>query len=431
MQVRRLCKMLVVLGALLTSCQAIPPDEVSGGPVGSTQTVKGIATAIPTTTAVPPPIVPVVSPVQSSEPIQLTTAPMPILSGTVNPGFSMAIPRTRHTATRLENGKILIVGGSVEGDDFALDEEIIDPSTGTSSWAAPLHTIRHDHSAILLPNGRILVVGGYNLPYQWLGDAEIYDPKLDVWTVIPPRYPHGTSHTATLMQDGRVLVVGGCIGSGICTEKVETFDPRTNRWMDALPLAEDRGGQTTQNLNNGKVLVAGGNTANNKIPNDGTALVYDPQGNTWTKTGPMNFPRTLTKSAKLPDGKVLVAGGIVIGSDPPSISDAVEIYDPDTNLWKPVPSMSQARYGFILDTLSNGQIVAAGGSRDYECCWTSDSYVHEVEVFNPSTEQWSVIGELPGPSFLATSIKLSDGRVWIAGGQVGDLVTDKTWLIQP
>jgi hypothetical protein len=356
---------------------------------------------------------------------------MEIPTGVLGSGFPLAIPRTRHTATLLKNGKILIAGGSVEGDDFALDEEIVDPLTGASSWAAPLHTARQDHSATLLQDGRVLVVGGYNAWLQWVTDAEIYDPQSNSWTVIPPLFPHGTAHTATLMQDGRVLIAGGCIGGYHCTEKVEIFDPRANLWIEAAPLASDRMFHTAQLLNNGRVLVAGGITAYNEIPVDGTAILYHPETNTWSETAPMAFPRYGSQSIKLPSGDVLVAGGVVPQTDPPSMSNAVEVYDPVSNSWRTVSSLVSPRFAFVLRLLANGQVLAIAGTRDWDCCWTRDSFVREVEMFDPATGRWQSIGELPAPGAFSTGTQLEDGRIWITGGQAEEWVLDETWLIQP
>jgi N-acetylneuraminic acid mutarotase len=390
-----------------------------------------VSTGVPSATSILPPRTPDGSDFQSAEPNAPTSVPLPVLPRTVNPGFSMAIPRTQHTATLLENGNILIAGGSVEGDDFACDEELINPITGESSWTAPLHTVRHGHSATLLPNGRVLVVGGYNLPEQWIDDAEVYDTQLDVWTIIPPHHSHGTGHSATRLKDGRVLIVGGCISSGVCTNIVETFDPSTNLWKEAASMQADRWGQTSQLLENGRLLIAGGVTAAGDTPADGSALIYDPSHNTWGITKSMNTPNFLAQSVKLNNGEVLVAGGFLSGSHPPEISNEVEIYDPDTNTWRTVAPLSNPRYAFTLKLLPNGQVIAISGAREWDNFWTQDSFVKEIELFDPAVEQWHVIGELPEPSAFATGTQLNNGTIWIAGGQVGDLVADKTWLIRP
>lgn len=415
MRSSKLLQMFVILGVSLFSFQILLPQTVNSEPVPFIG-AAGLAGAP--------------AAIQINARAESSTGGVGSVPISVKPGIPLNTPRTRHTATLLHNGKILLIGGSKGPDDFILDQELFDPINGTTSLIAPLHTPRHDHSATLLPDGRVLVVGGYNLPLQWLGNAEIYDPTSNTWTVVPPLYTHGSSHTATVMKDGRVLVVGGCIGDHICTEKVEIFDPKTNMWVDALALKDQRAGQIAQLLSNGRVLVAGGNTAFNQIPSDGTAVLYDPTTNTWSETGPMTYPRVLSEAVMLRNGEVLVAGGIVIGSDPPASSNAVEIYNPRTNTWRTAPSLSKARFGFILSTTSNGRVIAIGGSRDWDWFWTQDSLVHEIEYFEPSARQWSVIANLPEPSAFGAGVRLRDERLWISGGDVANQVMDKTWFIK-
>jgi N-acetylneuraminic acid mutarotase len=211
---------------------------------------------------------------------------------------------------------------------------------------------------------------------------------------------------------------------------VEIFDPKTNMWVDAPALKDQRAGQIAQLLNDGRVLIAGGYTAFNQIPTDGTAVIYDPTTDTWCETGPMTSPRFLSEAVILPNGEVLVAGGVVISSDPPAISNAVEIYDPRTSTWRTAASLSQPRIGFILRTISNGRVIAIAGSSDWDSYWTQDSFVHEIEYLAPSAKEWRVIANLPEPSAFGAGVQLKEGLIWISGGQVENRALDKTWFIK-
>ena len=351
----------------------------------------------------------------------------------VKPGASLPIPRTRHTATRLSNGWILLVGGQQAVDGSLADVDLVNPAAALITPVAPLRTPRHDHSATLLPDGRVLVVGGYTLPQQWLADAEVYDPAADTWTVVPPGYSHGTAHTATLMKDGRVLVVGGGIGNGVATEQVEIFNPQTNSWATAMSLESDRVNHTAVLLDDGRVLVAGGTKADGGASAGGDALLYDPQANSWAATGPMVKPRQLAQSVRLPDGRVLIAGGMTLADKPAqTISTSAEIYDPASNLWTAAAALAEARYAYVLALLPNGQALAVGGARDYDCCWTEGSFVRTIEVYNPLANQWRAAGELPRPGAYAAAALLPNGRLWVAGGQAGQSGATfwfYTWLI--
>ena len=68
------------------------------------------------------------------------------------------------TATKLNNGKVLITGGDADGKSFDAipNEEIYDPSTGIFSKISNMCIPRTDHTAILMDNGNILIIGGYN-----------------------------------------------------------------------------------------------------------------------------------------------------------------------------------------------------------------------------------------------------------------------------
>lgn len=422
----------------LFACQLSQPETTSDLSISTAQNTQ---ISPPETTATIEDPIPAISPISP----EITVPPANLIPPTA--GFSssltfeirqwhnLQIPRTRHTATLLSNGNILLVGGSLEPDDFVADEELFNPVTGLSSWAVPLHTLRHGHTATLLPDGRVLVIGGYSLPQQWLSDAEIYVPMSDTWIIAPPLYSHGTNHTATVMKDGRVIVVGGCTGGGVCSELVEIFNPTTDTWVEVAPLESARHGHTVEILRDGRVLVIGGSQANGEAPIGGDSTLYDPQTNTWTATDPMNSPRHSAKSTLLPNGQVLVAGGILLEDlSNQTLTTSAEIFDPTSNTWKPVANLAEKRYAFVLLSVPNGLVLAIGGARDWECCWNENSFVRQIEAYDSTTDQWKIIGELSQPSAYATGILLPNGRVWIAGGQYGQsgaTFPPETWLVIP
>lgn len=119
----------------------------------------------------------------------------------------ITLPRMRdhgfgHSATRLSDGRVLIVGGR--------RPELFDPST--NSWLAAGETSdvdRDSHQAVTLLDGRVLVVGRSSCRSNNDNKlAEIFDPVAGTWRDAG-RLPYESSRSTAVLLDGRVLVTGG------------------------------------------------------------------------------------------------------------------------------------------------------------------------------------------------------------------------------
>lgn len=137
---------------------------------------------------------------------------------------SMMSPRCGHTATLLANGKVLVAGGvsgSVSRPGVLLPNttplataELYDPVTGAFSPTGPMTTSRTAHTATLLQNGKVLIAGAYldwidSTGYQSSGNAEIYDPVSGLFAVTNSMNVARFWHSATPLSDGSVLIAGG------------------------------------------------------------------------------------------------------------------------------------------------------------------------------------------------------------------------------
>jgi N-acetylneuraminic acid mutarotase len=117
------------------------------------------------------------------------------------------LARFAHTATLLQNGKVLVTGGCTASNcspDTAVSE-LYDPTSNSWSTTGNLNTARAGHTAVRLKTGTVLAVGGS----PGLASCELYDPTKGTWTNAASTNAGRYLSTATLLPDGKVLVAGG------------------------------------------------------------------------------------------------------------------------------------------------------------------------------------------------------------------------------
>ncbi|HKQ68266.1 MAG TPA: kelch repeat-containing protein, partial [Polyangiaceae bacterium] len=249
----------------------------------------------------------------------------------------MAQTRSSHSATLLQSGKVLIVGG-LGGDGASsaanlASAELYDPCTNTWSPAGTLGQALGGVSAVLLHDGRVLVVGGSQNDRSV---AELYDPLTNLWspTVAPPG-----PGKAIRLDNGRVLV----IGHDVVDHTTALYDPTTGGWSPTSLEAHPRFGFEATLLGNGKVLLSGGFSIAFYAPAVLEAELYDPASATWSPAGVLSQMRNGDAPVRLQSGRVLISGGYpqAPSSTPPA---STEIYDPGTNAWSAGEHLLVARW---------------------------------------------------------------------------------------
>lgn len=229
------------------------------------------------------------------------------------------------TATLLADGRVLLVAGERAW--------IIDPVAGTRTSIDPPAEVRVAHTATLLPDGTVLLAGGARASAEEdtppIGSAEIYDTATGTFretgSLVVPR----GLHTATLLPDGSVLLIGGGSGNAVI-DAVERYDPATGAFTAAGTLPEGRGAHTATLLPDGRVLIAGGLRPRGDGPDAenvpaATTVLYDPATGTSVPGPRLGAPRAGHTATLLPDGRVLVAGGMDADSE---ARKTAEIVDP-------------------------------------------------------------------------------------------------------
>jgi hypothetical protein len=280
---------------------------------------------------------------------------------TWSPTGSTLTPHQGHTATKLRDGRVLLAGGSQKHSDITA--ELYEPETGRWKPAGQMEQPRFNHTAVLLNDGRVLVAGGGRKSSggSVLDSAELYDPATHTWSSTGDMNVARRHHTMTLLPDGKVLVTGGNDAADRFLSSAEVYDPATGTWTRVASMSTGRAWHSATPLPGGKVLVVGG--AGGNTTGSASAELYDPATRTWSATGSLGSPRQYHSANVLPNGRVLVAGGYHEGK---GILSSAEVYDPATGKWSATAAMNVDRYKHTTTLLPDGTVLAAGGDSNHD-----------------------------------------------------------------
>lgn len=298
--------------------------------------------------------------------------------------------------------------------------------TRAGQWLtlAPMQTARSRHTATLLEDGSVLVVGGMlpgkrYQPARSHASAELYVPAQDTWIPLPDMEVARLFHTATRLQDGRVLVVGGVADTRSTAVQAELYEPGRRQWLIVDSSAtQQRVMHAAVLLHDGRVLVMGGAQPQGGRPVAlNSAELYDPQQRRWLPAAAMHEARMLHTATILADGRVLVVGGVTIQGNMEIALSHAEIYDPIQNVWQPAGEMFDSRYMHTATLLEDGAVlVAAGMGTRQSQAQTSRPEIRNTAELYRGASVWDVSGFLLEPRSEHTASLLRDGRVWIVGG---------------
>ncbi|HLH76367.1 MAG TPA: kelch repeat-containing protein [Candidatus Binataceae bacterium] len=316
--------------------------------------------------------------------------------------------RAAASATLLLNNRVLIAGGEdvngVNTDSSEIYDSVNNCFAGTlgtpcagQSLPSSMNTAREFAAAVLLPNGNVLIAGGQDSSGIALASTEIYDAANNCFAGVggtacasetaPAMNTAREFETATLLPNGKVLIAGGDDSAGNVVASTELYDPVHNCFAGASGTA--CASQTTP------VMVA---------------------------------PREYATASLLPNGKVLIAGGQDVNSNP---LNSTELYDPSNNCFagktgtpcatQSAPSMAYARYLATAAVLPNGKVLIAGGYNR-----TLGVALQSSEIYDPTNNcfagnigspcQSEIAPGMSAARYGASATLLANGKVLIAGG---------------
>jgi hypothetical protein len=234
----------------------------------------------------------------------------------------------------------------------------------------------------------------------------------------------GQFNSSAAYVNGRIYIPAGDDGGPTFAGQHWALDPSQNLWQQFAPVnwadwTEDGlpvGFAATAATANGYYLL-GGTTNTKPEPSErnsvGYTFFYNATNNSWQQRAEMNTSRYAHTAAWV-GGRACVAGGIHVNENNELVLEpSVECYNPNNNTWTSRPNMNIARYGAGSAVGPTGKWYVFGG-----ISFAAGSFVAvpEVEVYDPATNRWSLLGaraDLGGTDS-------SPARAWPRGGFVGN-----------
>jgi N-acetylneuraminic acid mutarotase len=166
-------------------------------------------------------------------------------------------------------------------------------------------------------------------------------------------------------------------------------------------MASPRTSHAAARLPDGRVLVAGGRA----VPAHGSSALasverFDPATLTWIGGSPMRGPREGHSATEI-GGSVAVVGGWGIDDGIARASQTTELYDPAHDEWRELGALWGGALGHTTTALSGGSLLVVSGSGAFQKTWHSG---------------WYPAGTMREPRSGHVAAGLDDGRVLVAGG---------------
>ena len=333
---------------------------------------------------------------------------------------NLNIARVRHTATLLNDGRVLIVGGDPEIDKNALRTaevydpvqnkfillpnrtnidhsgskafllkngqvvildyngiELFDPKTNTFKLVSRMLIPRHDFGAVLLKDDRVLIYEGWIQNYaknrssgmHYIEESEIYNPvNNNSYRINETRWrevlirPFQNADCPVILPDGKFIFFGHYSNT--------IYDPNQNKFSrQVIPAINKNSIGSAVMLNNQKILII--------CEQSGNGLIFDPQSqNVFSVPNEKKITKYIDKynlsdlcykTILLKNGNVLITNNYFLSGFMRFYTPVVkaELYNPKLNRILPSAEMNEKRFQYSATLLKNGNVLFTGGSYNY------------------------------------------------------------------
>ena len=335
--------------------------------------------------------------------------------GSFTEGPALDGPRHEHSAVKLVDGSILVVGGT-SGERTLKSALVLAPGATTWTRTGSLRIARRDALLLALPDGGALIVGGRDPQNRPIAEAERLVRAESVWKPAGALNMARSGAAGALLADGRVLVVGGDLATprlrlrnwtGMGYEFVlspspaeaEQWNPERSEWQPTASPNVAFVEATLTTTRAGSILGIGAAWVN--APGEtGTVQIerFDPVTSTWAALGNANRCNRVEAAVPIADDAVFFTGD----QSYPLMGAFTEIWSGATA--SPAASLPRSSSAPTLSAISSDEVLAVGGEQASAWRWVRGA------------DAWVRAGLLRQARRGHTATVASDGRVVVIGG---------------
>jgi N-acetylneuraminic acid mutarotase len=317
--------------------------------------------------------------------------------------------------------------------------------------------------AVASAGNKILFAGGLipGTPSSFSSRVDIFDITTNSWTTA--ELSQARFGVIPAVHGNKIFFAGG-YGSGYGSSRVDIYDAIVDTWTTA-DLRDARGEMGGAAAGN-KVLFGGGFNWGNVTTDPFPTIVdiYDASNNSWSSSSLTDRPAGVTSgiAATAIGNKIYLAGGYDLFEN--RATSKINIYDASNNTWS-TSDLSIARGNMASIAVGNKNYWAGGssktefanemveirdmnsGSSTFDCLFQPNATFSAVlkynkivfftgygaeknkfDIYDIATNTWSV-GVLP-QSITAAAIISVNNTVYVAGGKVNGVLSDKVWKLE-
>jgi N-acetylneuraminic acid mutarotase len=258
--------------------------------------------------------------------------------------------RRANASSVVYNGEVLVTGGSGQRVLTSMEQfsHNANPFVPPCWSNLPVNLPRplRGHRTVLY-NGRLIVLGGYDDDYNecdMIYEIQLHFPfTTKVLAKLPPSTP--IKGCGAVLANDKILMFGGCTREkdNQATANVTMYDLTKNEFKELTPLPYVLCNMAAVKCGENVILVGG--AANYPYNNrKNTVVSYNIETEESTELPPMK--QIHCECCAVVDGDLLVVMG---GEGQNGTSKSVEGFDFKTSKWSDLPSMNEARRGFIAE----------------------------------------------------------------------------------